>query len=232
MTGYHVTMTGSQTVIYRSALPDRVGSDVERTGSVVRPPLYVPSVVDNLWEWRRPVGYPSRRMSAFASPTPELARQEGPPGAKVYQVDISSGIKAGQLCGYSDSSNHPEAVALPIFLYERLGSDWIGARIEEKTRPAVCGCRALLGQKLANSSLMLASYALSAMSWRPRSGTGTTFSFSTQPTPSSTLRERSSLKLRMATGCVLWSSRDETRVSAMACRSAGRNDDSNGDSQG
>lgn len=133
MTGYHVTMTGSQTVIYRSALPDRVGSDVERTGSVVRPPLYVPSVVDNLWEWRRPAGYPSRRMSAFASPTPELARQEGPPGAKVYQVDISSGIKAGQLCGYSDSSNHPEAVALPIFLYERLGSDWIGARMEEKT---------------------------------------------------------------------------------------------------
>lgn len=132
MTGYHVAMAGPQTAIYRSALPHHVGDGIERTGSAVRPPVYVPSVVDNLWEWRRPIGYPSRRMSAFASPTPELAQQEGPPLARVYQVEISGEIKACQLHGYSDSGNHPETVALPILLYERLGSDWIGARMEEK----------------------------------------------------------------------------------------------------
>jgi hypothetical protein len=132
VTEYHIRMAGPQTAIYRSALPRHVGDGREKTGVAIRPPLYVPNAVDNLWEWRRPVGYPSRRMSAFASPTPELAQQGGPPRATVYQIDITSEIKVGQLNGYRDSRDHPEAVAIPILLYERLGTDWIGSPMEDK----------------------------------------------------------------------------------------------------
>jgi len=38
-----------------------------------RTPTNVPFLVDNIWEWLRPDGAPSRRHSAYASPTPELA---------------------------------------------------------------------------------------------------------------------------------------------------------------
>jgi hypothetical protein len=132
MTGYHEAMAGPRTAIYRSASPDHVRNGMERTGSVVRPPIYVPSIVDNLWEWQRPAGYPSRRFSAFASPTPELARQGGPPRAKVYEVGITNEITACQLHGYRDSRDHPETVAIPILFYELLGPNWIGSHMEEK----------------------------------------------------------------------------------------------------
>ncbi|RRW39978.1 hypothetical protein EGJ52_22945 [Pseudomonas luteola] len=39
----------------------------------VRIPSNVPYVVDNLWEWLRPINMPSRRHAVYASPTPELA---------------------------------------------------------------------------------------------------------------------------------------------------------------
>lgn len=38
-----------------------------------RLPSNIPYFVDNLWEWLRPEGSPSRRHSIYASPTPELA---------------------------------------------------------------------------------------------------------------------------------------------------------------
>jgi hypothetical protein len=132
VTEYHIPMARPRAAIYRSVFPHDLGDGMERTGVTIRPPVYVPNVVDNLWEWQRPAGYPSRRMSAFASPTPELALQGGPPQAKVYEVDISSEIKIGQLYGYRDSRDHPEAAAIPILLYELLGHNWIGSRMEDK----------------------------------------------------------------------------------------------------
>ena len=39
-----------------------------------RQPGNVPYLVDNLWAWTRPEGYPDRRQSAYASPTPEQAK--------------------------------------------------------------------------------------------------------------------------------------------------------------
>lgn len=132
MTAYFPADAGRPGAIYRSAFPDLVRDGIDTTGDVVRPPLYVPNVVDNLWEWQRPIEFPSRRMSAFASPTPQLARQGGPPQGKVYQVDLASAVKVCQLQGYRNSRDHPEATSLPILLYERLGADWIAARMEEK----------------------------------------------------------------------------------------------------
>jgi hypothetical protein len=118
--------------IYRSVLPDLVPDGFDVTGNVPRPPVYVPNVVDNLWEWCRPPQFPSRRLSAFASPTPELARQEGPPNGKVYEISLSDDLKACQVTELKNSREHPEASELPILLYERLGSDWVGAELERK----------------------------------------------------------------------------------------------------
>jgi hypothetical protein len=42
-----------------------------------RTPSNVPYLVDNIWEWLRPAHAPSRRHAMYASPTPELALQNG-----------------------------------------------------------------------------------------------------------------------------------------------------------
>jgi len=44
-----------------------------RRAGTIRIPSSVPYVVDNLWEWLRPVGMPSLRHAVYASPAPELA---------------------------------------------------------------------------------------------------------------------------------------------------------------
>jgi hypothetical protein len=118
--------------IYRSVLPEFV-RDIEVTGNALRPPVYISNLVDNLWEWRRPPKFPSRRLSAFASPSPELARQVGPPGGRVFQITLSNNLRACQVQGYLDSRDHPETSSLPILLYERLGSDWVASGLEDKT---------------------------------------------------------------------------------------------------
>jgi hypothetical protein len=58
-------------VIYRVARNIGEGNFAPATTS--RAPSNVPYYVDNIWEWLRPDGAPSRRRAAFASPTPELA---------------------------------------------------------------------------------------------------------------------------------------------------------------
>lgn len=45
----------------------------QRRRSSIRIPSNVPYVVDNLWEWLRPLSMPSRRHAIYASPTPEMA---------------------------------------------------------------------------------------------------------------------------------------------------------------
>lgn len=118
--------------VYRSVLPDLVHDGFELTRGVVRPPVYAPNLVDNLWEWLRPPQFPSRRLSAFASPTPELARQGGAPNGKVYKVSLSGDLKACQVLGCQNSRDHPEAGSLPVLLYERLGPDSLTTRVEQK----------------------------------------------------------------------------------------------------
>ena len=92
-----------------------------RSGDVDRPmttpdhdrlPKHLPRYVDNLWEWRRPEGLPSRRSCAFASPTPELARRSGPPGGVVCRVLVRPPCRLVQLLGYPDARNHPDVAFL------------------------------------------------------------------------------------------------------------------------
>ena len=58
-------------MIYRVAR--KTDDSIIPAATTSRPPGNVPYYVDNIWEWLRPEGAPSRRKAAFASPTPELA---------------------------------------------------------------------------------------------------------------------------------------------------------------
>lgn len=121
-------------IIFRSVLlmggvgPDRL----LRTDEIPRPPVSVPNLVDNLWEWARPEGFPSRRFAIFASPTRELAETHGPEGGQVYRVEFHGSVVICQVRGYRNSKRHPECVTLPIFLYERLGAAFLAAAMERK----------------------------------------------------------------------------------------------------
>ena len=99
---------------------------------VPRPPVSVPNVVDNLWEWARPERFPSRRFAVFGSPSPELAAEHGPDGGEVYAVELKGDATICQVRGYRNSKHHPECVRLPIFLYERLGGAFLAAAMERK----------------------------------------------------------------------------------------------------
>lgn len=121
-------------MIFRSVLlTNGVGPDkLICRDPVPRPPVSVPNVVDNLWEWARPERFPSRRFAVFGSPSPELAAEHGPEGGEVYSVEFHGDVTICQVRGYRDSRHHPECVKLPIFLYERLGGDFLAAAMDGK----------------------------------------------------------------------------------------------------
>ncbi len=92
-----------------------------RAGDVDRPlttpandrlPKHLPRYVDNLWEWRRPDGLPSRRACAFASPTPELALRSGPTDGVVCRVRVRPPCRLVQLRGHPDARDHPDVAFL------------------------------------------------------------------------------------------------------------------------
>ena len=100
--------------------------------TTMRSPGNVPYVVDNLWEWKRPKKYPSRRYSVFASPRPELAKNSGPEGGKVYAVKFKGKHKLCQVEGYSDSKVHPECKSLKKQILHMLGHEWIEGNLVKK----------------------------------------------------------------------------------------------------
>lgn len=61
--------------LYRAIPSSRLEAASKGLGrqSTIRIPSNVPYIVDNLWEWLRPEGRPSRRHAIYASPTAELA---------------------------------------------------------------------------------------------------------------------------------------------------------------
>ena len=88
-------------MIYRVARNTGDGSYAPATTS--RAPGNVPYYVDNIWEWLRPDGAPSRRRAAFASPTPELAAA-GAQGnvTDAWRVELVDGQPAYQIARGDD----------------------------------------------------------------------------------------------------------------------------------
>jgi len=115
--------------LYR-AVPLRESSEqavetLEEGGFTTRRiPKNIPYLVDNVWEFLRPRGAPSRRHAAYASPTPELALQNASsaPG-KTYEVcEVVLRPEAMLVvCSVSDERLHADVRQLPIELLAVLG---------------------------------------------------------------------------------------------------------------
>jgi hypothetical protein len=59
---------------------------------------------------------PSRRSSAFGSPSALLAHEFGPPGGLVCKVSISEPYILAQIAGCPDASKHADVEIIPSFV--------------------------------------------------------------------------------------------------------------------
>lgn len=89
-----------------------------------RAPGNVPYYVDNVWEWLRPPSFPSRRRSAFASPTPELAALGAQGSAEnAWSVELMAGQMAAQITRGDrpeDAKHHRDIARLKEIIHSGL----------------------------------------------------------------------------------------------------------------
>jgi hypothetical protein len=137
-------MSDDQAELYRAYTSKLQETHVQRR-STWRPPVNVPYVVDNLWEWVRPEGYPSRRMAAFASPSIKEVKISQPADRPVfvYRVKLPAGSKVAQLRGHIDSKLHPEVDGLRRFIMVALGDKWSSLKSADKGSEALLFCPCL-----------------------------------------------------------------------------------------
>jgi len=103
----------------------------------MRPPSNVPDVVDNLWEWKRPDGFPCRRTSVCASPTPELAIKASTSSVDVFRVKFSGRYRLAQVQGKDDAKEHDDCRQLCKQLLKKLGQGWLDSTMREKEKAGI-----------------------------------------------------------------------------------------------
>lgn len=118
--------------IFRGERNGAEAGNPRKKGSTRRAPSNVPYIVDNLWEWKRPDGFPNRRYSVFASPSPELAMESAVKAEKCYRVEIQGDCRVAQI-REPDAREHPDCRNLKrllvSFLYEK---GWMEEPLEKK----------------------------------------------------------------------------------------------------
>ena len=117
--------------LYRSVVPGSDTFSPRGPFATRRIPAYVPYLVDNLWEWKRPEEFPSRRYAVLASPSPVLAVRSGPSGGYAFRVDIRGAAIVAQV-SLADSRDHHECRSLCRMLKKLLGQNWIDADLHVK----------------------------------------------------------------------------------------------------
>jgi hypothetical protein len=103
-----------ETPIYRCVSSHRSGLTYAPLGRRIA--KHVPTLVDNIWEYLRPVEMPSRRSSAFGSPTPALASRFGPANGIVRKVFVTEPCSIVQLLGCPDAGLHEDIDAIPAVI--------------------------------------------------------------------------------------------------------------------
>lgn len=120
------------THIYRCEREDADKRNPRKRSLTKRPPGNVPYVVDNLWEWKRPDGYPCRRHAVFASPTPELAKESAQNKGKVFTVEPKGHAVLAQI-PQKDAKFHPDCTDVKRKLANlMMRKGWIDLPMEEK----------------------------------------------------------------------------------------------------
>ncbi len=118
--------------VYRAVSPEKFSGKLIQYKSTRRPPGNVPYVVDNLWEWARPEGYPNRRYSAYASPTKELAIEAAGKNTIAYRVQLNKDFLLCQVSICKDSKFHPDCKNLRNLLFGQIGRQWPSEKLHSK----------------------------------------------------------------------------------------------------
>lgn len=118
-------------VMYRAEFPDSEVYATRSSATTRRAPANVPYLVDNLWEWKRPRDFPSRRFSVFASPLAELALKSAGEGRRAYRVELLGEACIAQV-NVPDSKDHPDCRTLRGLVKQLLGQSWIDAALSAK----------------------------------------------------------------------------------------------------
>jgi hypothetical protein len=145
-----------------------------------RLPSNLPFVVDNLWEYARPDGMPSRRSSVYASPTAELALALASQGGAsrddyaVCRLELVGTPRLLQI-GVADAREHHDVEKVQKTILRRLRvGDWAAAPLEHKLAlaplflPGVT--RAELAQAMERDPLLaevVAAAAAQVTIWSP-----------------------------------------------------------------
>jgi hypothetical protein len=111
----------------------------------LRPPMNVPFVVDNLWEWTRPEGHPSRRTGCFACPTPSAALKSQPANQKSYVRRLASLPHGWMITQHilEDAKFDPDVRSLPKYLRRAFGPEWFGIPMAQKQPECLLFCPVL-----------------------------------------------------------------------------------------
>jgi hypothetical protein len=148
--------------IYRAKNPEDVDpDDVKRPRPTRRMPGNVPYLVDNLWAWTRPDGYPDRRASAYASPTVDQAiKSAGGDDVVAYRVVFAGEYNLAQLGapedkGFdrSDARYHPDCDDLVELVRKTLDNggktfSWATQPVKQKQIAAQLYCPCLTGEEV------------------------------------------------------------------------------------
>jgi hypothetical protein len=124
-------------ILFRAVSANTDFSRLNEAHKTMRPPLNVPYIVDNLWEWKRPHEYPNRRFSVFASPTKALAIASAGTEKIPCTVELTGRFKICQLYGSQafnneDSKYHSDCRKLREILLNKLGQSWIDGTLAQK----------------------------------------------------------------------------------------------------
>ena len=128
-----------------------------------RAPSNVPYLIDNLWEWLRPSGFPSRRTAAFASPTVALAAASANGlAADAWGVEFLDGQTAVQITNGrkpEDARYHEDIRRLTrLIVRDWLGTSWSGLPANNRGPEAIlflpCATKTEIGEAIAASKLL------------------------------------------------------------------------------
>lgn len=124
-------------LIFRAVRLDTFDPErVHTRHSSQRLPGNVPYLIDNLWEFARPQGRPSRRHAVYASPTVELALAGAHPGGPAVNQYLACRVvfrNEPQIFQLSvpDARHHPDVKRLQRLVHDRL-ANWSERGLDSK----------------------------------------------------------------------------------------------------
>lgn len=144
----------------------KLNFEIVPASATPRAPGNVPFFVDNIWEWLRPDGFPSRRLSAFAAPcVGGAAASAGGTLDQVYRVELLDSQPVCQIIigdRPDDARYHADVDKLKRQIIRILPREWYQRPCVERGVEAVlflpCATRDEIEMVMQESSLIDAEH--------------------------------------------------------------------------